>query len=388
MNVCLVNTAGETKHTNFVPLALLKLSTKHKQLNDNVELVVAGKKPKNKPDLICFSTIFGFKKKNDIDWINGYAKTYPTTKILIGGVSATLNYDWFQQNIKHDNYEIVKGLVPELDNLIPDYEIAKLDYSYGFTSRGCHRKCDWCCVPKIEGLTYGVDTWKLAINTNHKKFFAFDNNVLFMSPEHVESVLKYISDNDMKIEFNQAMDAELWVRRKKDMYPIFLKYKHIFIRFLFSWDSDRCTDFMDETMEMLKPFKTEKNNLIYMLYDFPEQKPESLFNNIQYIHENFNRVDIKPMRYINVDTGKFPRAWGTIGDLYSISFSCGGNMSGQVNSGIYKYYFKGIDYEEFMNRNNAMSIFNKIKTGKHHSYKEFFEFYNKNFNNKQQLLTN
>ena len=376
MNVLLVNTSGESEHTTFVPLALLKLSTKHKGLNDNVEFVIAGKKPKSKPDIIYFSLIFAFKKKNDLNWINGYAKIYKDSVIKIGGISVTLNYDFFNKNIKHKNYEIIKGLVPELDNYIPDYKIAGLNYSYGFTSRGCHRKCDWCCVPKTEGITKIIDNWKLVIDVNHDRFIAFDNNILFTNPQHLENVLKYISDNNMKIEFNQAMDAELFVKRKEEMYPIFLKYQHIFIRFIFSWDSERCNDFIKNTMEMISGFKTEKNNVIFMLFDIAEQKPEDFLFRIQFIYDNFKNVHVKPMRFINVMTGQYPRPWGSIGDMFSAWLSNSFNHTGQIPTNVYDRFLKGINFDEFKELSNELICWKKLVDSKYHPYTEFIDWRN------------
>jgi len=372
-NVCLINTSGETKHTSFVPLALLKFATKHKANGDHVEYFNAGRMPSKKPDIIYFSTIFGFKKNNDIRWINGYAKAYPKAEIKVGGVSATINYDFFKENTS-TNCNIHKGLLPELDNYVPDYNIAGLNYSYGFTTRGCGRKCDWCCVPKIEGLTYPINEWKKTINKNHKYFYAFDNNILFSKANHVKEVMNYIAENDMKIEFNQAMDAELFVKRK-DIYEIFLQHKTRFKRFLFSWDSERCTPYINEVMKLLQPFKTEKNTLWYMLYDrSEEQTPKRLLEKIQYIFTNFKNVEIKPMRFIDIKTGTFPREWGTIGDLFAKAASNPINMTGIIGSGFYKCFFD-CDYKEFIKRCYVMQEWKRISFGKYHTYKEFFEYY-------------
>ena len=114
MNITLLDTTKKVNAT-FVPLALLRLSTKHKIRGDEVELVQAGKKPKRRPDIIYFSFIFLFNWKIDVEWVLAYQKLFPKAKIIIGGISPSLIPEKFRRYLK--NVEIFTGRDEELEKL-------------------------------------------------------------------------------------------------------------------------------------------------------------------------------------------------------------------------------------------------------------------------------
>jgi hypothetical protein len=39
----------------------------------------------------------------------------------------------------------------EIEHMMPDYELYGCDYSMGYTTRGCIRRCDFCLVWRVEG---------------------------------------------------------------------------------------------------------------------------------------------------------------------------------------------------------------------------------------------
>ena len=41
---------------------------------------------------------------------------------------------------------------------------------------------------------------------------------------------------------------------------------------------------------MISGFKTEKNNVIFMLFDIAEQKPEDFLFRIHFIYDNFKKI--------------------------------------------------------------------------------------------------
>lgn len=50
-------------------------------------------------------------------------------------------------------YNIKKVLLPEIDRIIPDYDLYDVDknLAYGFLTRGCPNKCKSCVVPRKGG---------------------------------------------------------------------------------------------------------------------------------------------------------------------------------------------------------------------------------------------
>ena len=103
---------------NFPNLALMKLAAWHKVNGDTVAMTTP-------------------EDAGDFDW--GYAsKVFSFTPMPelpgsfeIGGAGVNLS----------------KSLPEEIEHLCPDYELYGLDYSLGFLTRGCVRKCPWCVVP-------------------------------------------------------------------------------------------------------------------------------------------------------------------------------------------------------------------------------------------------
>lgn len=366
MNITLIDTTPKV-YATYVPLALLRLSAKHKLIGDNVELVPAKKLPRNKPDQIYFSLIFLFDYKKDCEWILAYRKKYPDVKITIGGISPTLLYDKFQSLLKGKDIQVFKDRDYQLEQLKPDFDIAKIDYSYGFTTRGCPNKCDWCVVPKLEGMHNMVENWQDTIDEKKKTFFAFDNNIFACGSKHFENVLKYCHDNNIKIDCNQGMDAEILHKNKK-IQEIFLKYPKVWHKLRFAWDSDRVNESIIFTMDFIT--KNISNNLLlYMLYD-TDESPEKVFKRIKKCLDNYNNIEIKLMRFKDLDTGKLLRKWGGLGDLFADSVAFVG--IGLITNRVYWQYLFGRDFNHFINASSLVRQY--VKSVKTLNANEFINF--------------
>ena len=107
-------------------------------------------------------------------------------------------------------YDVTTSLPVEVDQLQPDYSIyPDIDSktAYGFTTRGCIRKCKWCVVPKKEGniMPYmNVDDIAIEGRTN---LILMDNNVL--ASDHGLEQIEVIIKRGYYVDYNQALDARL-----------------------------------------------------------------------------------------------------------------------------------------------------------------------------------
>ena len=107
-------------------------------------------------------------------------------------------------------YDITSQLPQDVDDMQPDYSIypsVPTDISYGFLTRGCPNKCKWCVVPRKEGniLTY----WDIErVANGRKKIVLMDNNIL-ATGDYAKQQLQKIIDLDLRVDFNQALDARL-----------------------------------------------------------------------------------------------------------------------------------------------------------------------------------
>jgi len=156
--------------SGYPNLALMKLSAYHKAKGDMVDFY-----SDKSFDVVYSSKVFTWTKDAS-----------PQGSIK-GGTGYGLNGD----------------LSYEIEHLCPDYSLYNCNRSYGFLTRGCPNKCDWCFVPEKEGgIQENADIEEF---TKHKEVVLMDNNVL-ASPFGIFQIEK-ISKLGLKIDFNQGLDA-------------------------------------------------------------------------------------------------------------------------------------------------------------------------------------
>ena len=116
-----------------------------------------------------------------------------------------------------------EALPDEIEYTFPDYSIYPNFHSaVGFLTRGCVRKCPWCVVPKKEGWIHPVNTWEKIKRTDSRDIVFLDNNVL--ASEHGIAQIEDLIGKDVRIDFNQAVDARLLT---KEIAAMFAKVKWI-----------------------------------------------------------------------------------------------------------------------------------------------------------------
>ena len=169
----------DLENNHYPNLALMKLSAWHKKHGHEAEWF----NPLwSRPNKLYISKIFKFTP--DYDYIPC------DCEIEYGGTG----------------YDIKKTLPSEVDTTLPDYDLYGINYSLGFLTRGCVRNCQWCVVPKKEGKMRIVnDIERIA---QHRTVVLMDNNFLAMRDFAIEQ-LKKIAKLNLKIDFNQGLDARL-----------------------------------------------------------------------------------------------------------------------------------------------------------------------------------
>lgn len=104
-------------------------------------------------------------------------------------------------------YDTVRDLPHDVEHTMPAYDLWGIDYSMGFTSRGCIRNCEFCIVPKKEGRIRQHSPLSEFIHPSHKKVLLLDNNLL-ASPNW-KNTLADLRDRGIKVNFNQGLDIRL-----------------------------------------------------------------------------------------------------------------------------------------------------------------------------------
>lgn len=184
-------------------LALMKLSTYHKQKGYEVELY----KPlwKDTYQIVFASKIFSKKNRNEM---------YLPGNCIKGGSG-------FSFKVK---------LSEGTEHLMPDYSLYNLDYSLGFTTRGCIRDCDFCIVRQKEGYIREHAEVEEFLNPKSDIVVLLDNNFLAL-PSHIKKLEKYV-DKGWKMDFNQGLDIRLINEENAKLLAEVKHYKQIH----FAWD--------------------------------------------------------------------------------------------------------------------------------------------------------
>ena len=178
MRVLLINV--DSKIPN---LALMKISAYHKQRGDIVGFDIT------EPDRVYISCIF---TKNAAR-ARGIATYYQNADIYLGGSGVDID-----------------GRLPDdVERMRPDYSIyPRIDYSLGYTTRGCIRKCPFCIVPRKEGRLTRWQHISEFHDPKHKKIIVLDNNV-YADADWFFINTDYVIENNLSFNAVQGMDIRI-----------------------------------------------------------------------------------------------------------------------------------------------------------------------------------
>ena len=199
-------------------LALMKISAFHKKQGDEVDWYL----PLESYDKVYASKVFA---DSHIEINNG---------MIIGG----------------SGYDLKKELPTEIDDIKPDYSIyPDCNYSIGFTTRGCIRKCEFCIVPEKEGKIHEYrkvsDIWR-----GKGDLVLLDNNILALPDKFVE-VLEFCEKHKIHVDFNQGLDCRL-VTEKIAM--LINRYRRYFTEIRFAFDNLKYVNSVYQTCKLVNSY--------------------------------------------------------------------------------------------------------------------------------------
>lgn len=217
------------------------------------------------PNLALMKISAYHKSKGDtVSWFNMFEtpdKVY-ASKVF----SYTPDYDYYP-----DNVETIKGgtgyignnttLPVDIEHTCPDYSLyPDIDYSMGFITRGCIRTCNFCIVPKKEGMirpNADIDEF-----VRHKKLVCLDNNVL-ASDFGLKQIEKII-ERKIKVDFNQGLDARI-IAGNPDIAKLLSRVKWL-KPLRMAMDNMGEADAVIKATELLRKYHTTpKRYFIYLL---------------------------------------------------------------------------------------------------------------------------
>lgn len=203
MKVLLVEPNYKNK---YPPMGLMKISTYHKMLGDEVRFVKGFDPEVDEEvwDRIYVTTLFTFDFDTDVQTINHYKLLVnKIDDLYVGGIMASLMPDKVVEATGIERSHILTGLFTDtsvvgdhneinVDELPLDYDILEqVNYKYpagdnyfAYTTRGCPNHCSFCAVPILEPNFHITNNIIDQIKTIDEKYgpkqhlLLLDNNVL------------------------------------------------------------------------------------------------------------------------------------------------------------------------------------------------------------------
>ena len=233
--------------------------------------------------------------------------------------------DDFPFEIGGTGFDLEKELPYEIEHLMPDYSLyPENEYSMGFTTRGCVRKCEFCFVPEKEGpIRYNADI-KEFYNPNLKKIMLLDNNILAYSG--YKKVFQQIRDADRPTCFKQGMDFRLLTDDKVDEL-LSIRYDR---EFIFAYDTMKIGPVIEKQMNKFRGRFKDWQLKFFVLVGYNTSLEDDVFR-ILYLKNNKCLPYV--MRYQDCYTSKYK-------DFYT-------DLAAWCNQ---VWAFKAYSFEEFLFR--------------------------------------
>ena len=244
-----------TRHPN---LALMKISGYMKSKGYNVKLL-ENYKSISEYDEVYLSKVFSFTN------IPINIKEY--SNLICGGTglywdqAKPLDYEIEHHMPDYNLYD--KYIQKELERGIKkSYFGDYLDYSIGFTTRGCVRRCKFCInhdktsVVKHSPINEFLDK-------NRKYIYLWDDN--FLAYPQWKDILNELIKTNKQFKFRQGLDIRLLTDEKAELLS---KCKHKG-GFMFAFDNIKEKELIVEKISLWKSYYTKKDNTqLYVLCGF------------------------------------------------------------------------------------------------------------------------
>jgi len=258
----------------FPNLALMKISAYHKYRRSDKVTLLMNYNDIEKYDMVYISKVFDY------------------TEIPID----IMKYDNIYYGGTGFYYELMPDLPDFMEHMKPDYilyhswignmmrEGAKrkefeyyLDYSIGFTTRGCFRKCEFCVNKKYD---------KVQLHSPVKEFLDEDKPYICLLDDNLfgypkwKDIIEELIATKKSFQFKQGLDLRLMTDEKARIMSN-VKYKGDYI---FAFDDIMDRDLIEEKLTLWRKYNT-KTTKLYVLVAYGSQ-------GIGDIHSMFERIKI------------------------------------------------------------------------------------------------
>jgi len=258
-----------TRHPN---LALMKISGYHKGIGDEVELITDGYTNLEQYDEVFISKVFNF--------------TYTpvgienVANVVVGGTGFFEDGgENLPENIEHHkpDYNLYDDYINKQIALganrtkYADY----LDYSIGFMTRGCFRKCSFCVNKKYDCASLHSPLEEF-IAEDRPYIYLWDDNI-FAYPKWKE-VFKTLNESGKPFQFRQGLDIRLLTNEKAEM----LVNSHNRGDYIFAFDHIEEKELIVKKLEIWKRYCARISKL-YVLCAYDSQDEIDIRNTFERI---------------------------------------------------------------------------------------------------------
>jgi len=262
------------KHHRFPNLALMKISAYHKFRRSDKVTLLMNYSDIEKYDRVYISKVFDYTKipidlrKYENVFYGGTGFWYDRTPDLPD----------FIEHMKPDYilYHTWIGDMMRSGRRRKEFEYY-LDYSIGFTTRGCFRKCEFCVNKKYDNVQIHSPI-KEFLDTDHKYICLLDDN-LFGYPQW-KNIIEELVATKKSFQFKQGLDLRLMTEGKAKTLSN-VKYKGDYI---FAFDDIEDRDLIEHKLELWRKYNT-KTTKLYVLVAYGSQ-------GIGDIYSMFERIKI------------------------------------------------------------------------------------------------
>lgn len=265
----------------FPNLASMKISGYMKRMGHDVSLVIDPEGDLSRYDKVFLSKVFTGTEVPE--------RMLESPNVIKGGTG------FF--------YDKAPALPSEIEHCMPDYHLydewvewevalgkkreafkCYRDYSIGFTTRGCFRKCPFCVNKNYDSVIKHSHLEEF-VDWDRKKICLLDDN-FFGCPAWKE-ILEELQETGKPFQFKQGLDERLLTKEKCEM----LFRSRYDGDFIFAFDDVNDSELIEEKLKLIRSV-TGKNCMFYVLVGYDRKQRWDRAFWYKDIHDMFIRIEI------------------------------------------------------------------------------------------------
>lgn len=180
----------------------------------------------------------------------------------------SLYNDWIEEEIK--KAKLVKGENFNYKSFMVQFK-EYTDYSIGFLTRGCFRKCKFCVNQKYDNV-FSHSPLSEFFDKTRKAICLLDDNFLGCSQWRV--LLQELIDTGYPFKFKQGLDERLLTEEKCKLL-FSAKYDG---DYTFAFDNIRDYNLIEQKLKMIREYSNSKSIKFYVLVGFDSTDAEDIEN--------------------------------------------------------------------------------------------------------------